>query len=309
VAVSDSNPAYSVEGNVSHRMLDDGLHLIFSPSSNEFSEYAVKEGTVRIGKGAFKNNAALTSVKLPEGLKEIEAGAFSGCRALARVDFPDSLERVNGIPNSLIEVAEFGSNIVEIKRTAFSGHNPAHLIVRGGKNGSYASSSESGPDKRPLKSVYLGEGMVKADFGIYDVAPPAVLVVPSTLTELSLRSAGEFPGASGPVIYAPKSSAGWNAAVSALRDAGYDVSDAKVLSAHLKAYKPLEGRFAFDAAPQPSRWSTMPRRMRWAPSRASGPRISAGPTCSEARRRCPKKRLAGYRRRFRPTELQRGVSG
>lgn len=251
IAVSDANPAYSVEGNVLYRMLDDGLHLIFSPSPNGFSEYAVKEGTVRIDKGAFKNNAALTSVKLPEGLKEIEAGAFNGCRALARVDFPDSLERVNGIPNSLIEVAEFGSNIVEIKRTAFSGHNPAHLIVRGGKNGTYASSSESGPDKQPLKSVYLGEGMVKADFGIYDVAPPAVLVVPSTLSELSLRNAGEFPGARGPVIYAPKNSVGWNAAVSALRDAGYDVSDAEVLSAHLKAYKPLEGRFAFNASPQP----------------------------------------------------------
>lgn len=47
-----------------------------------------------IGRGAFSNCAALTSVILPEGVTAIRASAFSGCSALTSVTFPDSLTAI-----------------------------------------------------------------------------------------------------------------------------------------------------------------------------------------------------------------------
>ncbi len=219
------------------------------------------------------------------GTASIGKAAFSDCPKLADIDFRGDLNRLASIgasafaPNSNLTSVDLPDSVASVGEGAFADNDRLTSVFLGASmTGSFADAFK-GSDR--IEKVAVSD------------SNPAYAVEGSVLYRMLDDGLH--------LIFSPSSNE--------FSESGYDVSDAKVLSAHLKAYKPLEGRFAFDAAPQPSRWSTMPRRMRWAPSRASGPRISAGPTCSEARRRCPKKRSTGYRRRFRPTELQRGVSG
>lgn len=236
LTVSKDNAAYYAEGNVLYSKTDDGMHVVLSLPTNTFESYAVAAGTVQIDKGAFRNNVNLVTLVLPEGLKTIESGAFNGCSALQNVSFPDSLQTVNGFYNTSIQIADFGNNIVSIGKNAFSGHNPNHLVVRGGKQGVYESSSERGDDKQPIKTAYFGEGMVTADFAANKIAPPSVIVVPSSLASL------KFAPSSSKLVYDPASitvyaqpgTKGWQAATSALSSIGANPF------AQLKEYVPLQ---------------------------------------------------------------------
>lgn len=239
ISVSEGSPYYSAESGVLYRNEPDGMHLVASLAANGLREYVVKEGTVQIDRSAFKNNKQLQSLVLPEGLKVVEAGAFNGCSALREVSFPDSLEKVNGFLNTAIEVADFGSNIVEIKGNAFSGHNPKHLVVRGGNQGTFANSAESSAKVQPTDTAYFGEGMVSANFTYSRQAPPKILVVPSNMVDLKLYDPARFQGAADIAVYAPKGTSGWNAAAEALSKAGIDMGNARVAADHLKEYAPL----------------------------------------------------------------------
>ena len=104
---------------------------------------------------------------------------------LVEVEFPDSLQTVNGFYNTAIGIADFGTKIASIGKNAFSGHNPTHLVVRGGCDGIYESSSERGDDKRPIKAAYFGEGMVKANFAANRIMPPSLVVVGSTMRDIA----------------------------------------------------------------------------------------------------------------------------
>ena len=46
---------------------------------------------VAIGRGAFQNNTAITSVSFPEGLSVIEGYAFEGCTGLSSITIPTNV--------------------------------------------------------------------------------------------------------------------------------------------------------------------------------------------------------------------------
>ena len=55
--------------------------------SNYYGGYEVTE----IGKSAFKDSSALTSVTIPDSVTSVNIRAFEGCRALASISLPDSI--------------------------------------------------------------------------------------------------------------------------------------------------------------------------------------------------------------------------
>ncbi|MCR5582134.1 MAG: leucine-rich repeat protein [Eggerthellaceae bacterium] len=246
IDVAEESASYYAEQNVLYARASDGLYLVRSLPTNTYTSYSVAAGTVRINSGAFKDNVLLEHVSLPEGLLTIESGAFNGCSNLASVDFPDSLKFVNGFQGTSISIADFGTHIVEINKNAFSGNNPTHLVVRGGQNGTYANSLQNGlaQDNQPIDTAYFGEGMVSANFSANRMAPPELIVVPSTMTSLSLRasSSGLSYDVSSLVVYAPEGTTGWNAAETALRKIGADPTT------QLVAYTPLSVSATSDAA-------------------------------------------------------------
>ena len=60
----------------------------------EAESFEVPEGTVRIGKNAFKDFDALKTVTLPKTLESIGSRAFSGCRRLKSINIPTGLQIV-----------------------------------------------------------------------------------------------------------------------------------------------------------------------------------------------------------------------
>ena len=235
LSVSAASATYYADNNVLYSKGADGMTLVLSLPSNAFESYDVAAGTVKVGKSAFKGNACLKRISFPEGLVSVEAGAFNGCSSLVEVEFPDSLQTVNGFYNTAIGIADFGTKIASIGKNAFSGHNPTHLVVRGGCDGIYESSSERGDDKRPIKTAYFGEGMVKANFAANRIMPPSLVVVGSTMRDIAFApsSAKMAYDPSTVHVYAPYPSKGWDAAKTALEAIGADAKS------QLHAYEPL----------------------------------------------------------------------
>ena len=58
--------------------------------SNYYGGYEVTE----IGKSAFKDSSALTSVTIPDSVTSVNIRAFEGCRALASISLPDSITHI-----------------------------------------------------------------------------------------------------------------------------------------------------------------------------------------------------------------------
>ena len=56
----------------------------------------IKEGTVCIGGGVFKNATGLIAINIPEGVEEIGANAFYGCTNLKSVNIPGSVQKIGG---------------------------------------------------------------------------------------------------------------------------------------------------------------------------------------------------------------------
>ena len=65
-------------------MLDGVLVAYTGPGG----DVVVPAGTVRIGRGAFRDNAALRTIHLPEGLEEIDDHAFRNCANLRQIRIP-----------------------------------------------------------------------------------------------------------------------------------------------------------------------------------------------------------------------------
>lgn len=122
-----------------------------SAAASKTADVIVQNGTVSIDREAFRSNRVIKRVVIPEGVKSIGWGAFNTCDSLSEVVLPDSLETVADTAFNWdlnLDFVEFGTNVKQlgnpsnyIGASPFSGHVPAHLIVRGGQNGSYVSSS------------------------------------------------------------------------------------------------------------------------------------------------------------------------
>ena len=79
ISVASENKNYFVEGGVLYRNLPNGgLELIMYPMGLEATEYAVKEGTLRIDDAAFIGQKHLEKVTLPQSLRSIGHEAFYG---------------------------------------------------------------------------------------------------------------------------------------------------------------------------------------------------------------------------------------
>jgi len=242
LTVSSGNEVYVANENVLYREASDGMHLEKALPSVALQEYRVLDGTVSIESDAFKGMTTLQRLVLPEGLLVINSNAFYGCTALSDVVFPDSLREVNGFGNTALQIADFGTNITAVYRAAFTNANPEHVVIRGGQSGEY-SNSTPGSVARPMQTLYLGEGMTKATLTRGSMVPPQVIVVPSTLTSLTLTKCqnGNYD-ADSVTVYAQEGTKGWNAARTAMVNAGIDPAT------HLVAYTPLSVSAVSDAA-------------------------------------------------------------
>ena len=223
LTVSGENPVYSALDNVLYAQMDDGLHLVKSAAASKTENVAVQSGTVSIDREAFRSNRVIKSVVIPEGVRSIEWGAFNTCDNLASVTFPDSLQYVADTAFNWdlnLNFVEFGTNIKQmgnpnnyIGASAFSGHLPTHLIVRGGDGGQYVSSSKQ--DDSIMQSAYFGPGMTKISFSASETCPK-ILVVPADLESLEFGwNIGGY--ASDVRIYAPAGSQGYDVAKAAMQ--------------------------------------------------------------------------------------------
>lgn len=187
------------------------------------------------------------TLEIPEGVTSISYDAFESS-SLDSVKFPDSLQTIdtNGFAKQL-NVVDLGSNIVEVKSDAFrqhfyaydsgnKGYTPAHLIVRGGQNGSYSDTKYASNQQ----TAYFGEGMTSLKFDLSGA--PGVLVVPGSLASLDLS--GNAANPAGVTVYAPAGTNGYNVAKAALEAIGADPAK------QLKEYSPLTATLKLGGIPE-----------------------------------------------------------
>ena len=240
LTVAGANPVYSAVDNVLYAQMDDGLHLVKSAAASKTADVIVQNGTVSIDREAFRSNRVIERVVLPEGVKSIGWGAFNTCDSLSEVVLPDSLETVADTAFNWdlnLDFVEFGTSIKQlgnpdnyIGASPFSGHVPAHLIVRGGQGGSYVSSSLQ--DDSIMQTAYFGPGMTDLSFNASGTFPKTI-VIPADCEKLEMPwSFGSY--ASEVRIYAPAGSKGWETAKAAIAGTYGTLSEDQLLE-----YTPL----------------------------------------------------------------------
>ena len=83
----------------------------------------VPEGVLRIGRGAFHDCTGLKSIKIPSSVKIIERDAFWGCTALSSVSIPEgvtSIDRGAFLWCCGLESIDIPSSVTQIGRSAFA---------------------------------------------------------------------------------------------------------------------------------------------------------------------------------------------
>ena len=222
LSVDPSNPVLSLDDSVLYQQGNDGSHLVYAALAAPLPAYSVRPGTAQIDEAAFKGHATLREVVVPEGVKAIGAQAFAGIYELTDVALPDSLEEVSdAFAGTQVETIEFGARIRTIEEAAFDGGLPVRMIVRGGKDGTFASPEEWVPNH--TASAFFGEGMKRIAYTHGNF--PQTLVVPSTLEELVLTTGlltAEQLAEAHVYVAADRDSAAWSVAKAAVEKAGLD---------------------------------------------------------------------------------------
>lgn len=252
LTVAGANPVYSAVDNVLYAQMEDGLHLVKSAAASKTADVIVQNGTVSIDREAFRSNRVIKRVVIPEGVKSIGWGAFNTCDSLSEVVLPDSLETVADTAFNWdlnLDFVEFGTNVKQlgnpsnyIGASPFSGHVPAHLIVRGGQNGSYVSSSLQ--DDSIMQTAYFGPGMTDLRFSASGTFPKTI-VIPADCERLEMPwNFGSY--ASEVRIYAPAGSRGWETAKAAIAGTYGTLSEDQLLE-----YTPLSATLSAAGAVEP----------------------------------------------------------
>lgn len=182
LTVSADNALLSAENNVLYVREPDGLRLVYFSPANAVTDYSVRAGTVAVGARAFANAAHLQRVVVPEGVTTIDDGAFDGTSSLTELVLPDSLQFVTNLVNTGLEAVEYGGQVRSIRSTGYANAYIPRVVVRGGVEGVYFSEARRGEGVQHA-SAYFGEGMRDISFKQDN---PDILVVPSTLTQLTL---------------------------------------------------------------------------------------------------------------------------
>ena len=252
LTVAGANPVYSAVDNVLYAQMEDGLHLVKSAAASKTADVIVQNGTVSIDREAFRSNRVIKRVVIPEGVKSIGWGAFNTCDSLSEVVLPDSLETVADTAFNWdlnLDFVEFGTNVKQlgnpsnyIGASPFSGHVPAHLIVRGGQNGSYVSSSLQ--DDSIMQTAYFGPGMTDLRFSASGTFPKTI-VIPADCERLEMPwNFGSY--ASEVRIFAPAGSRGWETAKAAIAGTYGALSEDQLLE-----YTPLSATLSAAGAVEP----------------------------------------------------------
>ena len=252
LTVAGANPVYSAVDNVLYAQMEDGLHLVKSAAASKTADVIVQNGTVSIDREAFRSNRVIKRVVIPEGVKSIGWGAFNTCDSLSEVVLPDSLETVADTAFNWdlnLDFVEFGTNVKQlgnpsnyIGASPFSGHVPAHLIVRGGQNGSYVSSSLQ--DDSIMQTAYFGPGMTDLRFSASGTFPKTI-VIPADCERLEMPwNFGSY--ASEVRIYAPAGSRGRETAKAAIAGTYGTLSEDQLLE-----YTPLSATLSAAGAVEP----------------------------------------------------------
>jgi len=107
------------------------------PMVVSLTSVVIPNTVTRIGKGAFKNNAALHSVVLPNAITYIGAGAFKDCKSLKSITIPRSIteisdaeERYGGVfENCGLTTISLHNNLIKIGSSAFSGNQLQEVVL------------------------------------------------------------------------------------------------------------------------------------------------------------------------------------
>jgi len=107
----------------------DGCYYIdrFLVGSDENIEKAeIREGTIMICNGAFKNRDDLTEVVFPSTLKTIDAMAFNNCRSLSSVTIPENVETIGAYAFTRCAHLTYVDvpDSCDVKETAFADKDP-----------------------------------------------------------------------------------------------------------------------------------------------------------------------------------------
>ena len=117
IIVDPDNEAFSVIDGV----LYDNRKQAVITHEHGHKKLTIREGTLEILAGAFREDKGLESIELPEGLKNIGESAFEGCSCLTEIAIPEGVSKIESrtfvgceelreiqIPDS---VTELGANV------------------------------------------------------------------------------------------------------------------------------------------------------------------------------------------------------
>ena len=229
ITVSPANETFSTQGGALYRTEAGTSTLVRYPPARPGTELVVRLGVTAIGTSAFEGSGTLRRVVLPAGLEAIGEGAFDGCAMLTELTIPDSVRSASGLDRAGLKTVELGSEVREVRMNPTGDSGVRHVIVRGGVDGVFRSDGER--DAQRLRSAFFGDGMTSVTFR---GQTPAVLVLPSTLKELTLANEMAAELKSDTIVYvaAPEGSSAWIVARAAMEASGYDTS-------HLLQYEAL----------------------------------------------------------------------
>ena len=95
-------------------------------ANKEFEgEFSVPEGTISIGREAFKECKSITSILLPQSIKYIGKLAFSGCEKLRSINIPDSAKYIGEeafVDCAELEMLSFPDHVTHFDGEAISTH-------------------------------------------------------------------------------------------------------------------------------------------------------------------------------------------
>ena len=93
--VEEGNSKYFSKDGVLYGYDEEGRQILISyPKAKEGTSYTVLEGTVEIGKDAFRSRESLEEIILPEGLEIIGQACFTYCKSLKKMELPKSVTTI-----------------------------------------------------------------------------------------------------------------------------------------------------------------------------------------------------------------------
>ncbi len=93
--VEEGNSKYFSKDGVLYGYDEEGRQILISyPKAKEGTTYTVLDGTVEIGKSAFRSREKLEEIILPEGLEVIRQYGFEYCKELKRMELPKSVTTI-----------------------------------------------------------------------------------------------------------------------------------------------------------------------------------------------------------------------